>query len=243
MRAFARDIQISPAHLSEVLSGINNLSEKTAEKIAGNLKLSDATRNHFLELVKFDRCDDLEKKSAIKDNLIRITKKEIGYHEIKADEFDVIADWFHLGILSAAELPHLKFNRIQIMHSLGIEPDVFNQAIERLARLELLRCENDLIIPLKTKTLSGLGTPSSAIRHFHRQMLRKASLALDTLPMTERFVSDSMVAVDKTRLPEMMEFLRQVRADFIARFEEKSSADQVCGLTFAVFPVTVEDPE
>ena len=54
LRAFARDLEIQPSKLSEILSQRVGMSTATAEKIAANLKLLDDESRHFISLVERD---------------------------------------------------------------------------------------------------------------------------------------------------------------------------------------------
>lgn len=55
MRAFARDLGISPSTLSETLNRHHGLTPKSSEKIADRLNLSASEKSHFLKLVKLER--------------------------------------------------------------------------------------------------------------------------------------------------------------------------------------------
>ena len=50
LRAFARDLQISPGNLSEIVKGKRPLSKKNAQKIAGSLGLNPIEEEAFLAL-------------------------------------------------------------------------------------------------------------------------------------------------------------------------------------------------
>ncbi len=52
LRAFARDIELSPSRTSEFLRGQRSISQEQGEKLAETLSLSPDTREQFLRLVK-----------------------------------------------------------------------------------------------------------------------------------------------------------------------------------------------
>ena len=50
LRAFARDLRLSPSYLSEVLAGKHHLSKARAEDLVGQLRFDTTLRQRFCEL-------------------------------------------------------------------------------------------------------------------------------------------------------------------------------------------------
>jgi uncharacterized protein (TIGR02147 family) len=73
LRAFARDLQLSPSLVSQVLSNKNNLSCKHAFSVAHHLKLNQEETYYLVDLILMENSSDKESK---KQAGIRINKKK-----------------------------------------------------------------------------------------------------------------------------------------------------------------------
>lgn len=92
LRAFARDLKISPSFLSEVLNGKYGISKKLARQISECLHFDDSDAEHFCRLADSDFSDSRGRRY----NHSRASKsgcfQELGIHvgedeiEIKFDE-------------------------------------------------------------------------------------------------------------------------------------------------------------
>ncbi len=241
LRAFSRDLKMSPSHLSDVLSGRERLSLQAAQVVSKALGFNAIKKSHFIGMVALEKVSKVDEQAKLRAKLEKIVKDDSSYHEHDLDHFKMISDWFHLGILAAAELKHVNGSIQKTAKSLGLDGITTKEAVRRLARLGLIRIKDHGIDVIKKKTMTPRSeVPSYSVRRFHRQMLQKASEALDLFAVSERFASSSFIAISRDDMPAAKEFLIEMRSKFVERFENKDKADEIVGLTLAIFPVTLQ---
>ena len=106
MRAFARILDMSPAHLSCLINGKKNLTPKQAKKIVEKLNLSDSENQALIQDV-----------AGLRTKSFQIPELQI----LSDDEFKLISDWYHIAILHLSQLPNRAHAR-WISDQLGIDP-------------------------------------------------------------------------------------------------------------------------
>jgi len=77
LRAFARDLKISPSFLSEVLSGKYGISKQLAGQIADRLGFTNEESQHFCSLADLEVTDSRSKKRSEIKNSRRLQEMEI----------------------------------------------------------------------------------------------------------------------------------------------------------------------
>lgn len=82
----------------------------------------------------------------------------------------------------------------------------------------------------KLVTSSGLlhttnDVASEAIKQYHEQMLENAKSALRKVSVEEREFTAEMMTIDKNKLPEIKEFIREFKAKFVRVFEEQKGSE------------------
>ena len=122
-----------------------------------------------------------------------------------------------------------------IAETLGITQIETSIAIERLIKLDLLECNS-----IGQYNLTGhvyvdpKGTPSQALRQFHRQLMEKASLAMDFQKLDERDMSSMILTVDEADIPRAKEEIKKFRTKFDADFSkgQKKTSLYCLGIQF-----------
>ena len=94
LRAFARQLKISPAQLSLLINGKKKLSAKLAEQLIDRLNLDTS-----------EALDLIDGSSHLKQKL-RSPKTEL--QVLSEEEFNLISDWVHFAILELASLKRNK---------------------------------------------------------------------------------------------------------------------------------------
>lgn len=237
LRAFARDIDLAPSRLSEVLSGKQGLSRQVAEKIGQRLGYNDSERCFFADLVTSIHA----RKESDRKAAIALVERKVGDQELlrlKNDTFHLISDWYHLAILELATTKDFETNVRWIAKKLNISESEVELALERLERFGFLGWDGDALVPLEPKTTTPGGTPSESIRKFHQQILAKAMDSVVMQGIEERDLSAVIVAVDRARLPEAKERLKQFRREFCTDMNKAPDKNSVYCLSIQFFSLT-----
>ena len=225
LRAFARDLSLSPSRLSEILNYKQGVSRKAAEKIAVNLG--------YRESEKQDAHLRLLKK--------QVESKENKTFQLQLDAFKIISDWYHIGILELMKLNTFKPDAKWIARRLGISPIQIELAIDRLLRVGLLkRTEDGRLEAIEVHGWIPGGIPSESIRKFHKQVLTKALEALSTQPVNQRHFQTHLFALNKDEVAEASKEMERFQNHFRERFESDGKKDKVYCIAMQLFKIAEE---
>ncbi|HVK60688.1 MAG TPA: TIGR02147 family protein [Bdellovibrionales bacterium] len=238
MRAYARDLGISPQKLNQVLTGRSGLSPRSAEQIAKRLSLPQNETDIFVALVeakhhrsKFARAAALER--------IEELRSDMSVQTIEANELKSMSDWYHWAAYVLVDLAAFRPDYDWIAGHLGITPALARKAYDDLFSLGLIRQEeNGRWVRDAAKFQLRSRQPSAELRNFYRQLWDIAERTLDSKPMAERDFSAIMLSVGLDDL----EFVKQEIDVFQKSLIEKISrrpgnAEAVYGLALQFFPV------
>lgn len=225
LRGFARDLEMTPPRLSEVLNGKRNISAKTAAKIALSLDLNEEEREWFCTLVQVTDAPSQDAKDIARISMKRFKTSQGKEYEVVEDEiFHVIADWYHFGILELTHVTGFRSSPEWISKKLGISPEQAKDAIQRLMKLEMLRLEEGRMVSTNINISTKAIGISEARRRMFRQLLHCARDALLTNKVEERDFSTMIMAIDPTRIAaaeeKIFNFTREL-TDFLEQGERK----------------------
>lgn len=230
LRAFARDLKISPSRLSEVLHKDQGISRSMAHLLSERLGLSDPERRVFCDLVESAHARSPKHRDEAQARLARL-RKDREIRQLEGDVFAVIADWYHLALLELFDLRRYEDDPAWIARTLGVSLSETTTAIERLIRLGLLRRDGTRLERCSDRNFAPPGVSRDAMRKFHKQVLSKAADALVLQHSDEREFGAWMFAIDKSRLPEAKEMLREFQRRFCRQMGTDAGDDVYCFAT------------
>lgn len=225
LRAFARDLGLSPQRLSHILSGRHGLSVEAAGQIAEKLGLSEKEKEFFCILVQEKHARSKLVRHSAKNKLKEI---KTTYQDLSLDHFKIIADWYHFAIMELTLVENFKSQPKWIAKTLNVTEMEVKLAIERLIKLEMLEKDKKGNLKLTGQFFTDpRGIPSEAVRHFHRQLLVKANLSLDVQSLTQRDFSSTILAIDDSDLPQAKEDLKKFRNEFDSKYSKATKKNKV----------------
>lgn len=224
LRSFARWLGISPAQISQVMSGKRRLTPKMAGKIARRLDLSPLER---LEFVQQTNQDFIENVPLSKESL-------------NEERFQLIAEWYHFAILSLTKTKGANSDPRWIAQRLGITVSEARTATERLVKLELLQLK-----PFKqigSPLVVAPGVPSTAIRRHHKQLINRALETVDTEPTHRRQIHGLTFATDAKHVAKAEKYIEQF-LDQMDQMLECAHPTDVYTLNLQLSPLTKNSGE
>lgn len=236
IRAFARDLGLSPSHLSEFLAGKTNLSSDKAVSLAERLRLDGRHKEHWCDLILIHSKLRPEREAA----RIRIRRRIEGDTSSLSDAtFKTISEWQHFAIL--AYFGACQSLTVQdLSQRMGLTVAKIKQAVDRLVRLNLLQKTDMGYRATDDHSFAGNTVPSEAIRESHKQVLRKAIQALDQFNMQERESQSLFISVPEARFASFKEAVRLKVLELAAEYSAsdiKESDVRVQAMTLQIFPV------
>lgn len=243
LRAFARDLKLSPSRLSEILNCKQGLSRKAAEKIAERLGMRDHEALHFCDLVSVNHARSHREKEDAQLRLIQRQtemEKDECFH-VQLDAFKIISDWYHLGILELMKMKGFRSDERWISRRLGVSVIQIELALERLMRVGLLKKENGEYLATKNDGWIPGGVPSESIRKFHRQVLQKAIESISTQPVDERILGTHFLTLNRDDVKEAAQEIEEFQLKFCRRFQAEKKKDSVYCIAMQLFKIAEEE--
>lgn len=228
LRAFARNLGISPAQLSQIISGKRPLTITTAKTIAKALKLSPIESDFFWEAVNPDFVD--KKKTRLSDE-----KRK----RLKEDEFRLICDWEHFAILSLSEIEDNSSDARWIARRLNIPLNSAADARDRLHRLGLIEVKNSQFKQVSAPLTTTNDIKSESIQRSHYQNLTLAQEKLESVEVSKREYTTVTMATTPKKLKEAKTLIREFKRK-LTEFLEDGDKTDVYTLAIQLFPLTVK---
>ncbi|NCN40537.1 TIGR02147 family protein [bacterium] len=237
IRAFARDLSLSPSHLSEFLSGKSSLSEKKVESLSKKLKLPETHKEHWLDLLQVDSKIPAQRDVA-KAKVSRRLKESKS--SVSLDVFKVISDWYHFAILSFFGANNF-FSERELKNHLGISLAKVRAAIARLLELELLDEVDQGYRPSTETSFTEDGIPSLALREAQRQALSLAAMSLEVHSVKERKNQSLFFSLPKKDVDQFRKTLNQRILETVVEFSKEDLEKEELSvelLTWHTFPIS-----
>lgn len=234
LRAYARDLGLSAPRLSQIMSKKSGLSVENAQEIAVKLKLDEDRKKWFCDSAGASSARNAKEKSEYSKRITQYKREAKKFSEINLEYFKVIEDWFHFAILELTYLADFEISEAWMSKKLGITKTEVKVALERMIRLGLLTEKDGKLIDTFKFLATPSDVPSVALRKFNAQLMKKATEALHEQDVNEREISSNIFSVDKSRMPEFKDRIREFRRD-MERFasESKDKTSVYClGLQF-----------
>lgn len=227
LRAFSRDLGISPSNLSEILKKKAGLSVTKAREISERLNLNLQEQQYFQKLVAGQSRNAMEREEAprslMKPRLLLI--------------LEVLSQWHHFAILELSDTKGFKKDPKWIAERLELPEKLVANSLKKLERLGLISLKSK-----KFRTAKVLRTPdefpSALIRKYHQEVMELGKKRIDQRPVTEREYSSSLVPFDSSKINEAKEFLRSMRSEFNRRFAGSEESDSVYAFNFQLFEIS-----
>lgn len=178
--AFARDLGISVAILSRVMSGQRPMSLKFGLQVTTALGLSEQESNALVYSILKNSSKKAKISARVRHRLENDFNSQSDsnaplYTTVEIERFKAMSQWYHLAILNLTTVEGFEPSPHWIARALGISNAEAAGAVERLVALGLLtETENTL---KRTKENFYIKTQKSegAMRKFHTEMIAKAS--------------------------------------------------------------------
>ena len=202
MRAFARDLGMHSATLSQILQGKRNLPFKRANEVVERLQLSPKEKRLFMESFY-----------QVKTSLDNIKVGFVDERQVLDESYyTVIAEWEHYAALELFNLKGFEFSPQNISKKLGIKKNRAEVVIRNLLSSKLIAKDSNGIF---RSTYSSIKTTedvsSQAIKKAHESALEIGAQKLNDVDVQLRDFSSITLAVDMDKLPEAKNIIREFR--------------------------------
>ncbi|MGE3608453.1 MAG: DUF4423 domain-containing protein [Bacteriovoracaceae bacterium] len=227
LRAYARDLGMHPATLSQVMKGQRPLPIKNSHLVVDKLSLGPKEKTLFLESL-------YRSKTTI--DSIKIDEND---ERFMLDEsyYKVIAEWEHYAVLTLFDVDSFDCSIDEVSKRLGITTNRSQVVIENLLTSGLLKLEDGKYIKTQKHVRTTEDISSKALRESHLETLDIGKQKLDEIEVGLRDFSAMTIAVDPEKLTEAKTIIREFRQKMAALLRDGSRQD-VYQLAIQFYPLT-----
>lgn len=243
LRAFARDLSLSPSRLSEILRGKQGLSRDRAKDVAESIGFDEKGQAYFGDLVEVQHARSaLEKEHAKKriedaDNLaaIRVIKEELS----------LITKWYDLAIRRLTEVEGFQSDVGWISHRLGITVQETENALDRLKKSGTIEIVDGQIIASEDISTGPNKTHEEhqrEVRELYKGFFEKALEARFSQPLEQRDHSAHLFGINYSQIPKIKQLLRHLEDELDSITYENDTKDAVYCLSTQLFCIEKNPP-
>lgn len=242
LRAFARDLEMSPSYLSEFLNGHQGMSKDRCIGISRKINLSEEQAQHFWDLIEseFGRGMATRNSALHRVNL----RSESNESRISVERFKYISDWYHLPLIELIDLKGQVLLLEDMEKILGVSRQELELALQRLQTLDVIEPdETSTGIGFRVKsdtTVSGGVGDEEAVRICHHQNLVKHAEMVEQKSTKEReslSVAFSIATKDWSAFQkECREAMLNVITKYAGNEKPKDQLIHFCGQAYTMLP-------
>ena len=241
-RYFAQKAGIrSPNFLKNVMEGRKNLSKESVLKFARALGLNRKQTEYFENMVFFDQADTAERKQYYYERM-QLFSKSIVRALVTGDQSAYFSEWYHCVVRELVVIRDYGDDWAKLGRDVypRITPSAARKSVELLLRLGLIRRHGDGAYGQTDRNVTGGENPAAVmwIRRHHKDSLRHAIDAIDTVPPDRRSMTSVVMSISEETYREIEEELKEFRNRISLIANTTKGADRVYQVSFQLFPVS-----
>lgn len=236
LRAFARDLEIGPSQLSEILNEKIGLSSKKAISVARKLGLSDKETLIFKALVEVEHGRSSQIVEGAQE-FLKHHKFGDNFQGLTLDGFKVISEWHNFAILSCMELDNFDGTVAFIANSLDLPLSETEESVVRMVKMNLVGFKDGKFVPTGVMLTTTHNIASSALKKFHKGHIAKSLSAIDEVAVELRDITSMTMAIDVDKIPEAKEMIKNFRRQ-LCQVMESGKKQEVYNLNIQLIPLS-----
>ncbi|WP_291515434.1 TIGR02147 family protein [Bdellovibrio sp. ArHS] len=218
LRAFARDLGVSPAALSLLLNMKRGISEQKAGDIATRLGFTLYEKEEFLLSVTSQHSRSPGRREESLKKIEQMSNRANRQKKIAAEAFVAVQNWYCLAILELLELDHCIHKPIWFAEKLGLNVVVIKNALDNLTRAGLIEFSKGKYRALTEESTTEEDVPSQEIKNFHAQVMKRAEQSLFNDAVNDREFINMTLAFPEKEMQEAKKMIRDFQQAFADRF-------------------------
>ena len=234
LRAFSRDLEVSPGFLSKLLKFKVGLSMAKAHSFATLLDLDQDTTNYFCDLVASRHSRSEKMRLEAQERLI---SKDLFKKSMSTEAQSIMEEWYYVAILELTYLEGFESSCAWISKSLSVDIKIIEAAVKKLFRLNLLNIDNNKWVKSDRFLNTSDEVPSQLIRKLHAQFLEKSISCLDKYSVTERDNTALVLTMSLDSLKKYKLLIREFRERAKKLILQEKNPSEIYCLTTSLFPL------
>jgi uncharacterized protein (TIGR02147 family) len=242
LRAFARDLGMSPGSVSQILSGKKGLSEKSASHIAKKLGLNPKESDYMIKSVVAAHGRSEKTRAAAELALEKLKTKAVQTKSLSERELGIANRWHHLAIMELLEIEPRQNEAHWFAKKLGLHIIVARKALQELEELGWIKKEAGIYYATYLQATTTFDQASRSLRALHAELLAKAGEALHSQNVNEREFLNMTLSFRSAELEQAKLAIREFQTQFAEKFyDAKAVKDSVYQLSVQFFRMDKKD--
>jgi uncharacterized protein (TIGR02147 family) len=232
LRAYARDIGIHPATLSQIINGKRTLPIKDSDLVVKKLNLGPKESSLFKESLLQNKFTNSQ-----------ITISEEDTRLILDDSYyKIIAEWEHYALLELFNLKGFEVSKESVASKLDLTLTRTDVVINNLLTCGLIeKTEDGQLKKVFNDVKTTEDITSQALRESHKEAMKMGQVKLDEIHVELRDFSSSTLAVDKRNIPEAKALIREFRKKMLTLVDQGENKEDVFQLAIQFYPLSKID--
>ena len=241
LRAFARDLELSPSALSEYLSGKLVFSEERVLQVSKKIQLKSAQIEHWIDLIRMEGASSKADREVAAAKVRARATQEKG--TIALDLFKTISDWYHFALLELIDINEKYQDHKAAASALGLDVKTVKEAWDRLIQVGLAEKKDGLYKASSLATFVVEDIPSAALQNFHAGLMSKALFAQEEQPTEKREFVSIVFSFKQDDLKAIKDEVYKFQVDLTTRYAQKKSKDSVYCISTQLFDLVTGNPQ
>lgn len=202
------------------------------------MKLTKPEAEYFEILVAFNQSPPGEEKQRHLSKLLRFWKQN-PIRPIDPNQYEIVSRWYCLVIREMVLLDDFKNDPDWIALKLGnsVRASEVAEAIELLKANGLLKEIDGRLVQVDKNVLADGEVQSLAVRNYHRALIPKGIEALDSVPMEDREINGTTLAVSKETFLKIKKRLKAFQRELLQMLPAEDSDRKIYQLNMQLFPI------
>jgi uncharacterized protein (TIGR02147 family) len=223
-----------------VMKGKSNISPESCDALAKAMKLNREESLFFKNLVLFNQAKTSAEKQAYSEEMLRSRTYQKIYPLSEA-QYKYFGTWYFTVVRGLVGIPEFQEDPEWIAARISpeITPAEARKALEELLKLGLIHREpGGRLAQTNANITSASALVSSSLAHFHREMMARASEAIDRFPRENRDLSAMTVGISVETAKKIKELAEKFRGEIVDMVSKEQTPDVLYQLNVYLFPVT-----
>ncbi|MFN8790735.1 MAG: TIGR02147 family protein [Bdellovibrionales bacterium] len=236
LRAFARDIGLSPSFVSRALKGQKRFSSSKLKVLFRVLDVDRETQDKLKNLFVLDRMGQ-EFRSPSRSEF---HNSHLVYKRLPQKKSSLLTQWYYIPVLELLTVANFEMSEEEVASRLRITRTMVRESLEVLKRFDILQ-EKDGVLKRNHEDIrfaSSISRPE--IRQYHQSMMLRASEELQRSDPSS-FQARLITGITTGANPKKLEAAKGILNDAIHRVSKllaDEQASEVYQINLQLFPLT-----
>jgi uncharacterized protein (TIGR02147 family) len=224
------------------LQGQRNPGHAITTALVGYFQFSKREGDYFRDLVRLAKSAGDPGLSVLLMERLARNHPEGSVRLLNDREFSLLSNWHYYAVRERTHARDFVENAEALSERFlfRVTPAEVRTAIQTLLALGLLKRDRaGRLVAVDKEIESTTDVATEALRRHHEQTLAQAGWALRGLPTKDREITNTTFVMKSVNFAKAKEFLRKLKQEFVARFEE-DGGDTVVRVQMQWLPLTKE---